>query len=128
MNIFDKFMQLDRRWVFLILIIACIIAYAADFQVPILIEKEVRDIHQFIDTLPEGSIVMVPMDYDPGSLAELHPMTYAIIEQCWRKKVKVLISALSQNGPGMADQALLKAKSEGKNRVSDPSEELSEMS
>jgi hypothetical protein len=106
MNIFDKIMQLDRRWVFLFLIIACVIAYAADFQVPILVEKEVRDIHQFIDTLPEGSIVMVPMDYDPGSLAELHPMTYAIIEQCWRKKVKVLISALSQNGPGMADQAL----------------------
>ena len=106
MNIFDKMMELDRRWVFLFLVIVCILAYVIPFEVPILVEPEVRSIFQFIDTLPEGSIVFVPMDYDPGSMAELHPMTYAIIEQCWRKELKVLITALSQNGPGMADQAL----------------------
>jgi len=106
MNIFDKMMSMDRRWVFLFLIVVCVGAYAMDFQIPILVENEVRTIHEYIDTLPPGEIVMVAMDYDPGSLAELHPMTYAIIEQCWRKKVRVLITALSQNGPGMADQAL----------------------
>jgi hypothetical protein len=106
MNIFDKMMSMDRRWVFLFLIIVCVTAYSMDFQIPILVEEEVRSIHEFIDTLPPGEIVMVAMDYDPGSLAELHPMTYAIIEQCWRKNLRVLITALSQNGPGMADQAL----------------------
>jgi hypothetical protein len=106
MTIFDKLMQLDRRWVFLFLAIVCVIAYASSFEVPILVEPEVRSIFQFIDTLPKGSVVFVPMDYDPGSMAELHPMTYAIVEQCWRKEMKVLITALSQNGPGMADQAI----------------------
>ena len=106
MNIFDKMMSLDRRWVFLFLILVCVAAYIIPFQVPILVEPEVRSIFQFIDTLPEGSIVFVPLDYDPGSMAELHPMTYAIVEQCWRKNLKVLMTALSQNGPGMADQAL----------------------
>jgi len=106
MNIFDRLMQFDRRWVFLFLVIMCVIAYVADFQVPILVEPEVESIFTFIDTLPKGSLVFIPMDYDPGSMAELHPMTYAIVEQCWRKELKVLITALSQNGPGMADQAL----------------------
>jgi len=106
MNIFDKLMKLDRRWVFLALIIVCITAYVIPFQVPILVEWEVRSIFEFIDTLPPGEIVMVAIDYDPNSLAELHPMTYAIVEQCWRKDLKVLITALSQNGPGMADQAI----------------------
>jgi hypothetical protein len=106
MNIFDKMMSLDRRWVFLFLILVCVVAYIMPFQIPILVEPEVRSIFQFIDTLPEGSIVFVPLDYDPGSMAELHPMTYAIVEQCWRKNLKVLMTALSQNGPGMADQAL----------------------
>lgn len=106
MDIFEKLMQLDRRWVFLFLIIACVITYAIPFQIPILVEPEVEKIFTFIDTLPEGSTIMVPIDYDPGSLAELHPMTYAIVEQCWRRKVKVLFSSLSQNSPGMADQAI----------------------
>jgi hypothetical protein len=106
MNIFDRMMSLDRRWVFLLLIIVCVIAYAADFEVPILIEPEVRSIFDFIDTLPKGAIMFIPLDYDPGSMAELHPMTWAIVEQCWRKELKVLMTALSQNGPGMAAQAL----------------------
>lgn len=106
MSIFERLMQLDRRWVFLFLAIVCVIAYASSFEVPILVEPEVRSIFQYIDTLPKGSVVFVPLDYDPGSMAELHPMTYAIVEQCWRKELKVLITALSQNGPGMADQAL----------------------
>jgi len=106
MNIFDRMMSLDRRWVFLFLIIVCVFAYAAEFQVPILVEPEVRSIFQFIDTLPKGAIMFLPLDYDPGSMAELHPMTWAIVEQCWRKELKVLMTALSQNGPGMADQAL----------------------
>ncbi len=99
-------MRLDRRWIFLFLIIICIWAYVADFEVPIIVEDEVRVIYDFVDSLPPGEIVMIAIDYDPNNLAELHPMTYAIIEHCWRKELKVLVTALSQNGPGMADQAL----------------------
>jgi len=51
MNIFDKMMSMDRRWVFLFLIIVCVIAYSMDFQIPILVEDEVRSIHEYIDTL-----------------------------------------------------------------------------
>jgi len=106
MHIFDKLMRLDRRWIFLGLIIVCVITYIIPFEVPILVEKEVNNIYEFIDSLPPDDIVMVAIDYDPNNLAELHPMTYAIIEQCWRKNLKVLITSLSQNGPGMADQAI----------------------
>lgn len=106
MNIFDKMMSLDRRWVFLFLIVVCVIAYVIPYEVPILVEREVENIYEFIEDLPPGEIVMVAIDYDPNSMAELHPMAYTIIEQCWRKNLKVLITALSQNGPGMADQIL----------------------
>jgi len=99
-------MLLDRRWIFLFLIVVCVISYKVDFDVPILMEKETKDIYTFIDTLPPGSIVLVAIDYDPNNLAELHPMSYALVEHCWRRKVKTIFTALSQNGPGMADQAI----------------------
>ena len=106
MEFFDKLMRLDRRWIFLFLIIVCVVTYVADFEIPILTEPEVESIYSFIDTLPEGSIVLIAIDYDPNNLAELHPMTYAVTEHCWRRKVRTIFTALSQNGPGMADQAI----------------------
>lgn len=106
MDIFEKLMKLDRRWVYLFLLIVCVGSYTIDYKVPILIEPESARIYDFIDSLPEGSIVLIAIDYDPNNLAELHPMTYAMVEHCWRKKVKTIFTALSQNGPGMADQAI----------------------
>ncbi len=99
-------MALDRRWVFLFLAVACIITYAAAVHVPLPVNKEVGRIYKFIDSLQPGQIVFIAIDYDPSSQAELHPMTYALAEQCFRKNLKVIFTALSQNGPGMADQAI----------------------
>ncbi len=106
MNIFEKMMSLDRRWVFLSLLIVCVAGYASKSETPILINDEVKSIYNFIDELPAGEIVFVAIDYDPNALAELHPMTYAVMEHCFRKDLKVIFTALSQNGPGMADLAI----------------------
>ncbi len=105
-NIFDRMMKLDRRWIFLFLIVVCVVTYIVPFEIPILIEPEVQSIYDFIDSLPPGDIVMLAIDYDPNNLAELHPMTYAMVEHCWRKDLKILFTSLSQNGPGMVDQAI----------------------
>jgi len=106
MDVFEKLMKLDRRWVFLFLIIVCVVTYYIDYDVPILPEDESLKIYEFIDSLPPGDIVFLAIDYDPNSMAELHPMTYAIVEDCWRRDLKVIMTALSQNGPGMADQVI----------------------
>ena len=106
MNVFERLMRLDRRWIFLFLIVVCVISYVGEFDVPILVEPEVQSIYDFVENLEEGEIVLIAIDYDPNNLAELHPMAYAMIEHCWRKKLKTVFTALSQNGPGMADQLI----------------------
>ncbi|MEW6013962.1 MAG: hypothetical protein AB1690_01435 [Candidatus Zixiibacteriota bacterium] len=106
MNIFDRMMSLDRRWVFLFVALVCVITYVWPFSIPIRITNEVKAIFNYIDNLNEGDILFLGIDYDPNALAELHPMTYAIAEQAFRKKMRVIFVTLSQNGPGMADQAI----------------------
>ena len=106
MNIFDKLMQLDRRWVYLLLVIVCLTAYYSDFTVPTIVENETKAIYDFIEDIEPGKIIFVAVDYDPSSQAELHPMTYALVEHAFRKDLKIIFTALSQNGPGMVDQAL----------------------
>lgn len=106
MDIFERLMKLDRRWVFLFLIIVCVAAYYIPFSIPILVEPEVESIYKFIDNLDEGDIVFLAFDYAPNNMAELHPMSYAIVEHCWRNNVKTVFTALSQEGPGMVDQTI----------------------
>ncbi len=106
MNLLDRFMMLDRRWVFLFLAVVCVLTYLIPFQIPLAKTKEVKSIFNFVDTLKEGDVIYLAIDYDPSSLAELHPMAYAVAEQVFRKNVKVIFSALSQNGPGMVDQTI----------------------
>jgi hypothetical protein len=106
MDIFKRFMSLDRRWIFLLLAVVCILTYIVPFEVPINKNKEVKSIFTYIDSLKENDRIFIAIDYDPSSLAELHPMAYAVAEQAFRKKIRVIFSALSQNGPGMVDLAL----------------------
>jgi uncharacterized protein (DUF2249 family) len=106
MNIFDRMMSLDRRWVFLLLAIVCVVTYVWSFAVPITLSNEVRSIFERIDALEEGDIIYLSVDYDPNALAELHPSTYVIAELCFRKKIKVIFGTLSNLGQGMVHQAI----------------------
>jgi hypothetical protein len=106
-SFFDRVMLLDRRWVFLVLAVVVVSTYYIPMNVPVPASREVQTIFDAIEGLEEGQKILLAIDYDPNALAELHPMTYAIMEQCFRKKVGVIITSLSQNGPGMAEQAIL---------------------
>jgi hypothetical protein len=106
MNIFDRLIALDRRWIFLLLAILCIATYRLKYDVPVKVSAEVKSIYDYVEKLKPGQIVFLAVDYDPSNQAELHPMMFVLLEQCWRKELKVIITALSANGPGMADQAI----------------------
>jgi len=106
MNIFDRLMSFDRRWVFLSLAVVCVITYLWEFSVPITVSTEVRSIYDQVEALEEGDMIYISVDYDPNALAELHPTTYAIAELCFRKKVKVIFGTLSNLGQGMVDQVI----------------------
>ena len=106
MNIFDRMMSLDRRWVFLLLAVVCVITFLWSFPVPITLSQEVKSIYDRLDALEEGDLIYMSVDYDPNALAELHPSTYVIAEMCFRKKVKIIFGTLSNLGQGMVNQTI----------------------
>lgn len=100
----QKMMSVDRRWIFLVFLLVCILGYSLkSLIIPLEASFEVNQIYDRIETLKEGDIVHMSLDYDPNALAELHPMTYALLEQCMRKKVKVVVTTLAQFGAAMVD-------------------------
>ena len=105
-SIFERMFAIDRRWVYFILMIAVVISVIAKPTIPIPISKEARSIYDYMNSLNEGDNIHLAIDYDPSTLAELHPMTLSVLKQCFEKKINVIITALHSNGPGMAAAAI----------------------
>ena len=101
MKLAEKMFAIDRRWVYLALGLAVLISLKIPFSIPIPISKEARNIYNFVDTLKAGDAIHLAIDYDPSTLAELHPMTFSILKQCFEKKIKVVITSLKETGPAM---------------------------
>lgn len=96
---------LDRRYVFILVALAVVIPIVLGVTAPVNISPEVRSVYNYIDALPEGSTVMIVLDYDPASEAELYPMTLALYRHCFDKGIKVMSFTLWPNGAALIERA-----------------------
>lgn len=106
MNIIDRIAHFDRRIIFLLVGLAVIIPLFLPIGLPIDITRPVKDVYDTVESLPEGSIVVLSVDYDPGSEAELYPVTEAFLEHCFRKNLRVYMMGLWPAGPELGNIAL----------------------
>jgi hypothetical protein len=114
---YDRMLKVDRRWIYCLVALAVLIPAIRPFDVPVSVSREVKNVYDFVDSLKPGDVVHLAIDYDPSTLAELHPMTRAILTQCFDKNVRVIITALSQFGPPMADDIITDvAQAKGKQK------------
>ena len=112
MNFYERMMNLDRRWIYLVIGLVVVITAIFPFDVPLYVTPEVRSIYDYIESLNPGDVLMIGVDYAPEVMAELHPMTNAISRQCFKKDVKLLLCCLHQNGPGMVEQVISQVSKE----------------
>jgi hypothetical protein len=105
-SLLDKLNTLDRRWIFL----AMALAVAA----PILLQigsdetpsPPTKRLFDFIEELPEGSRVLMSVDFDPNSSAELAPMAYAFTRHCCLRRHKIYFLTLWGTGLPMIDTTI----------------------
>jgi hypothetical protein len=103
----DFFLNLDRRWIFLLIGLVVLYAVLFPFQVPGIKPTEpVRNYHRAIEELPEGAPILISADFDPGSKPELYPMLEATLRHAFRKKLRVVVMTLWLTGTGMIERAL----------------------
>ena len=71
---------------------------------PIKISSEVRGVYDYIESLPEGSVFLLSLDFDPASKPELYPQAVAILRHAFKKNLRVVAMTLWVSGTGLADQ------------------------
>ena len=114
---YDRLLSVDRRWIYTILAISVIIPAIWNMQIPVTLSSEVQDVYDFVGTARDGEVLFLAIDYDPSTMAELHPMAEAIMRQVFSQGGRLVMSSLSQFGPPMAS-ALIEEVAEKMGKVS----------
>jgi hypothetical protein len=109
---YDRLLSIDRRVIYILMGVAVLIPAIFPFDIPVGISGEVKAVYDFVEALEPGDILHLGIDYEPSTLAELHPMAESILSQAFEKDVKVLITTLSQYGPAMADELITRIAGE----------------
>ena len=97
---------LDKRWVFLVVGAAVVISTIFRLTFPEIPTPMVRSIFEKIESLPAGSRVLLPFDYDPGSEPELQPMADAYVRHCAEKGLQLYFIALWPLGQNMVESTV----------------------
>ncbi len=115
MNIFIRLLKsIDRKFIFMITFLAVVIPMFYPLYLPIIPEDSVVSIFKKIDSIPEGTKILMSFDYDPASKPECHPMAIANLRHAFKKNLKVVIIQLWPFGGAMALEAINELKTEFK--------------
>src|SRR3970282_419218 len=95
--------RLDRRIIFLFVAAGVVLPLLVPVNLPVTPTPRVRAAFDTIDALPPGSRVLISMDYEPDIMAELMPMSIAVLRHCFRKDIQVTAMSLYPAGVGLAE-------------------------
>jgi hypothetical protein len=101
-----KLEYVDRRWLFLMMAAAIVVPLLVPVPLPIQVTGMVRDLYQSIEDLPEGSVVLVSVDYDPTGRPELEPFHVALFHQLARKDLRMVIVSLWPAAPPITEAVI----------------------
>ncbi|HWG95952.1 MAG TPA: hypothetical protein VN647_02610 [Nitrospira sp.] len=115
MTLSERMLKIDRRIIFLVIGLCTLLPLLYPVGLPIKITSEVRGVYDYIESLPERSVFLLSIDFDPASKPELHPQAIALLRHAFRKNLRVIAMTLWVSGTGMADQLVTQvAKEMGK--------------
>lgn len=98
-------MGIDRRVIFIFTFIAISIPMFIKIDMKISISPEVEILFESMERLPDGSRVLMSLDYDPSSEPELQPMAETFLQYALRRNFKVIVIGLWPQGPIQAERA-----------------------
>jgi hypothetical protein len=100
----EKIKNLDRRWIFALILLSVIVPILIPIGLPMKTSKPVENLYNYIDSLPEGSIILMSFDFGPSTKIELGPSAKAVAMHAFRKNLRIVAMALWPDGSQMSRQ------------------------
>lgn len=98
MTFTDRIQSIDRRIIFVLMALAVIIPMLLKLDIPVRTAPIVQAIFDKVESLPEGSKVLLSFDYGPATVPENRPMAEGLLRHLLIKGHKTYIMALWATG------------------------------
>ena len=99
-----KLHQIDRRWIFLVILLGVTIPLFVPFGFEIEVSRNVQMVYDLVDSISPGERILLSFDYDPSAKPELQPAALAMIRQAIDKDLRIVVMALWPMGISLADE------------------------
>jgi len=100
------FQTLDRRWIFLLMLIAVSVPILWHQTFPEIPTRMVLNVFDAVENLPSGSRVLMAWDFEPASEGELGPMATAFARHCCERRHKMYFMTTWPAGPPMIQKSI----------------------
>ena len=101
-----RLLQLDRRFIFVLMSVVTVLPLLYPLGLPVRISPETQQLYDTLERLPERSVVLLSLDYDPASKPELYPMTVSLLRHAFARNLRVVALTLWPAGTSMAESAV----------------------
>jgi hypothetical protein len=99
-----KLHELDRRWIFLFILLGTMIPLFIPFGFKMEVSRNVQMVYDLINNTNSGDKILISFDYDPASKPEIQPAAEAMIIHALEKDLKIVCIALWPMGVSLADE------------------------
>lgn len=103
--------KMDRRWVFLGVAVLTVLPFLFPLKLATTPTRYTQLVFDEIEALkpagePGAKPILLSVDYDPGTLAELDPMGKALLRHIFQRKGMVFVLSFSPTGTALAQETL----------------------
>jgi len=91
----------SRHWAFIGLAVVVVVTMALGVKPTIYPSPNSVHMFEFLDSLPEGSLILVSFDHEASSLPEIRPLAVAFLRHAFSKNLKLVGVALLAEGTGI---------------------------
>ena len=97
-------LKIDRRWIFLFILIGVAVPLMIPFGFEIEVTRNVQMVYDLVDSAQPGDRILLSFDYDPSGKPEIQPGAEAMIQQAIDKNLRIVCIALWPMGVSLANE------------------------
>jgi hypothetical protein len=97
---------MNRKWLHVILFVAMAILLINPVGLPIVINPYTQGMYDFIESIPEGSTILVVPDFEAAAYSESGPTMEATLKHFFNRNLKCVIVGFYIDAPMMAIKVL----------------------
>ncbi|MBN1949423.1 MAG: hypothetical protein JW784_06735 [Candidatus Cloacimonetes bacterium] len=112
MNFFERLQALDRRWIYLVVLLAIMVPLVIPFNSKTYVTEPSENVYKKIDSFTGRTdrAILMCFSHDASTMAELFPMEVAILRHCFERKIQVLTICFMPQAKPLMDYAINTAK------------------